>query len=250
MAKATESANTQPKGKRPVRLGVGDYSRRGSDLASYTPQRLFIEHLDVEAPQVREALRPLLGFEDGRELQAEIDKWASKYRLLWNEKPPRWIRQTARATIRLWSLSPNATGWCYAVASDWSLLGEKDCRILVDTSWDPSGTEKEEIAIERILSDVREQILGIKRRAEFAGGSETQEKRELDHFGWLVRYVVNAESPESISASGRPHFAAVKSVKQALRETAELLPLTLPSFPAVGKRGRPRKIARPGRLDF
>jgi hypothetical protein len=242
-------ANTRDTSKGPVRLGVGDYTRQGSDLASYPARRLFIEHLDVEAAQVREALRPLLAFGEGGERDAEIDKWACTYRLLWNGKPPRWIRQTARATLRLWSLSPNVTGWCYAAASDWSLLTEKDCRILVDTSWDPSA-EKEEVAVERIAADVREQITRIKQRAESAGGQKTQKKREAEHFGWLVRYVVNEESPESISASGRPHCVAVTSVKQALRETAALLPLTLPPFPVMGKRGRPRQIPKPRRGDF
>jgi hypothetical protein len=228
--------------KRPVRLGVGDYTRRGSDLASYPAQRLFLEHLNVEAAHVREALRQLLGFGEGGELEAEINNWACRYRLLWNGKPPRWIRQTARMTLRLWPLSPNANGWGYAAAADWGLLAEKDFRILVDTSWDPSGPEGEEVAVERISADVREQITGIKQRAESAGGRKTQEKREPEHFGWLVRYLVNEESPESISDSGRPHRVAVTSVKQALRETAALLPLTLPPFPVVGKRGRRRQI--------
>jgi hypothetical protein len=243
MASAVEFANTPDTGKRPIRLGVGDYTRRGSDLASHFAQRPFIEHLDAEAPRVREALRSLLGLGEGRELDAEIDRWARTYRLLWNGKPPRWIRQTARATLRWWSLSPDATGWRYAVAADWGVLAEKDCRILIDTSWDPSDVENEEVAIQRISADVREQISLIKQRAEAAGGSKTQEKREPEHFGWLVRYIVNKEPPESISASGRPYSVGARSVKQALRETAALLPLTLPPFPATVKRGRPSKIA-------
>ena len=85
----------------PVRLGLGDYTRPGSEHASLAVRKLFVEHLDREAAQVREALRRLIDITDEKELESAINAWATRFRLLLNGKPPRWIRQTARSALRI-----------------------------------------------------------------------------------------------------------------------------------------------------
>jgi hypothetical protein len=82
-----EMAQSRQASTRRKRLGVGDYSRSSSDLLSFFARKVFIDHLEIEAPEVRETLRSLLQFPEGADRDAEIDRWASVHGLLWNGKP-------------------------------------------------------------------------------------------------------------------------------------------------------------------
>jgi hypothetical protein len=229
-----------------LRLGIGDYTLPHSDLASHAARIRFFEALDSYAPQVRASLRELLDHDGAHDLR--IEAWARQHRLLWNGRPPRWIAQAARATLRAWAAKPEYAGWAFGAAVDWDLLPETDTQVTIVSTWNPSGPESEEEARVRLHAEVDRRLDMVERRACSEGGVKTRTKSEHAHFGWLACYVVNRESPEEIARKGRPHHVAATSVKKALRETATLLGLTLPQFPPTGKRGRPRK-ARANRIS-
>jgi len=221
----------------------------GSEIALHFVRVRFLDdHVTVESPQVLDGLRALLGGPQD-ELAVAIKAWARRHRLLKDDRVPRWILRTAQMTLKLWTISPASSGWNHAPSSGWSVLTVEDTSISIKTSWDPEFETRED-ATARIHADLNAQVDQIAEKAASMGAKTTTEKRRPEHFGWVARYVINGEAPESISASGRPYNATVGSVKQALRETATLLGLTLPPFPPVGKRGRPPKASSRSRRSL
>ena len=269
----TKTAAAAKDGSSLLPLGLGEYGVQGSDTDSGNARDQFFIALDAEAPHVYEELR--IGFQRAEESFA-LDAWAAKHRLLHGPRPPRWIKQTARLLITtqlqmayeepvnggadplpgrpVQDLAqdpssgtcaiPNPRRWPRS-ASDWPIGNfdpERDTRILIDTRWDPSGRltgryESEDDVLAGITTAVKTRLNEIKQIVIDAGGIRTPFKAEMAHFGWLVRYLVNRESPLSISRSARPFRAQVPAIKKALRETAQLLGLDLPAFDRTGERG-------------
>jgi hypothetical protein len=216
---------------------MGDVHRSDSETAPYLAQCRFLEYVQAECPQALAELRLLLDLPPDDQA-GNIDQWARRHRLLKDGRPPRWIVNTAHATLQLWTENPNMVGWCHPSAADWGVLGPEDQKISFTTRWNPY-TETRKAADERIKREIATHMDQIEALTNNA--VKTSVVRAPGALGWLARYLVNKESPAHISASGRPYYASEKSVKQAVRDAAALIGLTLPLFPMVGRPGRPRR---------
>ncbi len=215
-----------------IAIGRGDLHAAGSDTALYAVRRAFLDALLQVAPQTLADLRALSPLSDD-EAKPKICKWAMKYRLAHNGRPPRWLTNTAALTLMQFSIRPDLAQWCHMGCSDWSLLSDDQIRISIRTHWDPT-EESRETALGRITSNLTARMDEIALAAQMNGGRVTGYKREPEHFAWLARYLANGDAPKTLSAMTSPI-----AVKQALRETAALIGLSLPPFPVTGSRGRP-----------
>ena len=154
------------------------------------------------------------------------------------ENSTRWLTTVLSRSAREWKKFPHLSCWIrIGETADGPPDIQGDVRLV--TAWDPF-SERRETARMRMLAVIDGQLDAIEQTVRSAGAEPVPLKREVGHFAWLIRFVVKRETPEAIARTPGQETTSI-AVKKAIRELADLLPLPLRPWPAVGKRGRPKK---------
>lgn len=251
------------------RLGSGGFAWPDSDDSRQVGRSLFLEEVRRREPGVLANLADMAGldergrFEPSTVSRAALEEWGKRWNL-----SDRWCLDIADATVKTWQGPTGdllhepfpvgqgpfrdrnavvaALDWLYPVAVEANPLDDDEERIpALDAevmSWNPRHESWEQAetrmtaAFHRHIRAHRDQIQAL---AETAGLERTT-SRTARHFRWLAMYQVQ-RLPKgerfSYRTLAKVERVEMQSIEQALKETAELIGLTL----RKGKGGRPRK---------
>ena len=190
-----------------------------------THRRLFLARASTLEPELLTTLRNV-AVKDKHGLSA----WAKRWHLT-----DQWCVLLARDTARWWASNPGAEGWEFENHSIFAGFFPFEIKPLRFRLFYHDPTRRPRRDFEKhVLEEVRQTLKDycdlIERGPVAAGLKRAPRRRELEHFDWIVRYQIKAESFASIARNASYKFKGGRqTVRKAVVELAEYLALTLRS---------------------
>jgi hypothetical protein len=188
-----------------------------------THRRFFLSRASTLEPELLATLRNV-AVKDKRGLSA----WAKRWHLT-----DQWCVLLARDTAHWWASDPSAEGWefehksIFAGFFPFKIEPLRFREFYHDPTW-RGRKDFERYVLEQVRQALRDYCDRVERSAVAAGLKRAPRRRELEHFDWIVRYQVKAESFASISRNASYKLTGGRqTVRKAIVELAEYLELTL-----------------------
>ncbi len=241
-----------------MRIGIGEYDP--GNIGKWKAQRLFLEAIRKEAPQVLKALKEdvlpkcpstktvknLRWFTIKRdrqynrqysELRDALLFWADRFNLR-----EEWILEIALKTVMLWRSAKSQAEieplhWFIPGVGYWGVVSDEDAAIKFSRSgWDPIAEtrttfKKRMMAdFESFLENYLDKLDAI---VQERGLKKTPKKNENEHFTWLAKWYVG--NYNSFGEIARAVNVERQSATLGIQKAAAMCGLPVPK----GKRGRP-----------
>jgi hypothetical protein len=186
-------------------------------------RRLFLKRAAMLEPRVLATLRKVRADDE-----LGLSNWAER----WQLTDP-WCLALARDTIRWYARDPKAQGWRFEGKG--LFVGNFPFKITPlrfgPFYYDPTSrrpAEFKQYVCERVNEGLDYYCKQIEETARTLGLKRAPRRREPEHFDWLVRYQVKAESFASIAQNSSYKFQGGRqTVRKAAVALAEDLALTL-----------------------
>lgn len=251
-------------------LGGGEYEWTSAS-SKERARHLFLERIAQIAPNVLASLReaPFKEFGEvhnprsdtvlrrpsGDASTPSLDEWAER----WNLNAD-WLLQIAIDTMGSWCRNPKGRDKAWNLGTRRNLAGTlrpSEMAVRFQNTWNPltenrSGASKRlreaaSTKIEKRLDEIEGLLLERSRLPVFKEGAapryavrRTVQKREIEHFAWLVRYQVLEESFEGVARSAH---RSPKAIEHGVKKAAALVELHLRK-PSTGGRPLGRKDSK------